>query len=132
MIMTQQNEEFIDMSEGMLRSICDDVLAARNLLNRMLEKAARNGIVVHVRIVWSKLSAQQIDVQIKDHKAYNRTDVPYIELVKAANSLLNEMIQLAVSRKIEIETRLVPIYHLNPGKGLREHICVEALPKREF
>jgi hypothetical protein len=119
-------EETIDMSQGMLDSIHDDVLGARNLLNRMLEKAARNGIVVYVALFPSVLGCL-VNVQVKDYKA---SDIPCIELVNAASSLLNEMILLAFSRKIEIETRLVPILHLNPRKkGLREHLAVEALPK---
>jgi hypothetical protein len=129
--MTQENEEFVDISEGMLNSICEDVLAARNLLNRMLEKAARNGIEVNVTLITgTSVVGTAIGTRVKHHDV---NDVPYSQLINAANLLLNTMIELAVSRKIKIETRLIPIIHLNPGKnGLREHIAVEALPKREF
>jgi hypothetical protein len=129
--MLQKDVEFIDMSEGMLNSICEDVLSARNLLNRMLEKAAANGIVVYTTLVngTSTNGATIVSTQVKDYKG---SDIPCIELVDAASLLLNDMIKLAVSREIPIETRLVPIIHLNPRKGLREHLCVEALPKREF
>lgn len=123
----------IDMTDGMLNSICEDVLAARNLLNRMLEEAARLGI--HIEVALTKETYRGylldlIDVQAKDYKG---SDIPMIDLVLAANSLLSEMMQLAVSREIKVETKLIPILHLNPEKnGLRTHLCVEALPQRKF
>lgn len=110
----------------MLNSICEDVLAARNLLNRMLEKAARNGIIVNTTLD----TINQQTIVINQVKNFKLSDIPCIRLIDAAGILLNGMIELAVSKTIEVEIRLVHIISLKTG--LREYTAVEALPKREF